>query len=115
MDIQTHCFALSKAMNAKFSVRKKPLPYNRVFSEVGMLPGIARRANENCLLCLGYGIGVTFESEERSMLGARVIFDDVTPTVLRLLCIADVLSELIEKSTEKGVTSLDELIYIMDD
>jgi len=110
MSIQAHCAALAKAMNAKFSIKGDSLSYSKVFSEVGMLPRIVRRANNSCLL-LGYGLGVTFEDEERSMLGLKVIFDDVTPMSLRLLFILDVVAELIEKSTKKGVTVLDELIH----
>jgi len=111
MDMQTHCIALANALNAKFTIRGNPVEYSRVFSDVGLLPGIARRADRICSLCFGYGIGVKFEDEERSMLGVKVIFDDITPVILRLLCIADVLSEIIQTSTKKGLTSLDELIY----
>ena len=49
---------------------------------------------------------------EKSTLGVRVVFDDVTPNVLRYFCITDVLCELIRTNTASGgVTPLDELLY----
>jgi intracellular multiplication protein IcmS len=72
---------------------------------------LARRADQLCSLCLGYGIGATFEESEGTRLGQKVIFDDVTPEILRYLCILDVLLEIINSSTTDGVTVLDELMY----
>jgi len=102
---------LSKAMGASYLLNDKMLSYDEVFADEGMLPAIARRADQLCSLCLGYGIGVSFEESEKSRLGNKVIFDDVTPNVLRLLCIADVLAELIAASPSPERTALDELMY----
>ena len=102
---------IAKAMNAKFTLKGRPMSYDEVFSETGLLPGIARRADQLCSLCLGYGIGATFEEAQPSLLGVKVIFDDVTPNVLRLLCIIDVMSELIRLGPSPYDTPLDELMY----
>jgi intracellular multiplication protein IcmS len=109
--IQQQLCALAKAMGANFSLNNKPITYEEVFSEVGLLPAITRRADQLCSLCLGYGLGATFEEVEKSLIGVRVTFDDVTPDVLRFLCIADVLSELIKHSPSLLDTPLDELMY----
>ncbi len=100
-----------KIMNAKFSINEQPISYMDVFSETGLLPGIARRADQLSSLAMGYGIGVTFDETEGARLGVKAKFDDVTPNSLRYLCLIDVINELMNKNTVAGVTKLDELLY----
>lgn len=100
-----------KVMNAKFSLNEQPIGHLEVFSETGLLPGIARRADQLSSLAMGYGIGVTFDETEGAKLGVKAKFDDVTPNSLRYLCMIDVINELIQKNTVAGVTKLDELLY----
>lgn len=110
--------ALSKAManivaslNAKFYLNDRFISYDEVFKDTGLLPAIARRADQLCSLCLGYGLGVTFEDAESAVLGSRVVFDEVTPNSLRLLCMTDVVNELIAGGPSRDYTPLDELMY----
>lgn len=106
------CMALISArMNAKFYLNDRFVSYEEVFSVTGLLPAIARRADQLCSLCLGYGLGVTFNDSEGALLGTQVVFDEVTPTVLRLLCMTDVVNELIQGGPSKDYTPLDELMY----
>ena len=110
-DIVEQMMKIARNMNARFSLNERPLTIEEALSVTGMLPGIARRADQLCSLCLGYGIGVSFEELEGSPLGVKVTFDDLTPHVLRVLCMTDVLFEL-TKNTQKGeLTSLDQLLY----
>ena len=102
---------IAASLNVRFTFNGKALTSEEVFSAEGLLPGIARRADQLCSLCLGYGIGVSFEDAEKAPLGVAVKFDEVTPPVLRLLCITDVLMELIKASSSKEVIALDELMY----
>lgn len=102
---------LAKDLNVKFMFGGKPISHEDVFVETGLLPALARRADQLCSLCLGYGIGVTFIEAEKTVLGIKVQFDEVTPNVLRLLCIYDVVLEIINASASKEQVSLDELIY----
>ena len=82
------------------------------FASAALLPAIARRADQLCSLCLGYGLGGTFDETEDARVGVRVTFDDVTPNVLRLLCITDVLYELIDHlSVALDENYIDEEIY----
>lgn len=98
-------------MHAKFYLNERFLSFEDVFSETGLLPAIAKRADQLCSLCLGYGLGLSFEEAEGSLLGKRVIFDEVTPDSLRLLFITDVVNELIQGGPAKDHTPLDELMY----
>ena len=87
------------------------MSYDEVFVETGLLPAIARRADQLCSLCLGYGLGLTFSDAENAVLGSRVVFDEVTPNALRLLCMTDVVNELIQGGPSRDHTPLDELMY----
>ncbi len=111
MELSKQLTAIAKSLKVKFTFNEKPISYEDVFSTRGLLPGIARRADQLSSLCLGYGIGVTFDDAEKTLLGVEVKFDEVTPVVLRLLCLTDVMSELIKSSASKEVVSLDELMY----
>lgn len=111
LEIAKKLMLIAKTMNATFTLNDRVLTYNEVFAETGLLPALARRADQLCSLCLGYGIGVSFEDVEKSLLGIKVMFDEVTPNVLRLLCITDVLNELIKGGPSPTSTPLDELMY----
>ena len=110
-DIKKQLIAIAKALGANFTLNQRPISYEEVFSETGLLPALSRRADQLCSLCLGYGVGITFEEAEKSVLGVRAIFDDATPSVLRLLCITDVLCELMQAGPSLAATPLDELMY----
>ena len=111
MSLIENIHLIAKALNANFTFNDRAIPVEEALTDTGLLPAIARRADQLCSLCLGYGIGISFEETEKATLGVKVIFDDVTPNSLRYLCIADVLSELINASPNKPLTPLDELMY----
>lgn len=106
------CMALiAKRINAKFYLNDRFMSSEEVFSPQGLLPAFARRADQLCSLCLGYGLGVSFNDAEGALLGIEVIFDEVTPNTLRLVCMTDVMNELIVGGPSKDYTPLDELMY----
>lgn len=111
MEIQKALGLISKSLRANYTLNDRALSYDEVFSETGLLPAIARRADQLCSLCLGYGIGVSFDEAEKALLGVKVTFDEVTPNILRYLCITDVLCELIQNGPSTTQTPLDELMY----
>src|SRR5580658_1575968 len=111
LDISQQMAKIARKMNTSFSLNGRPMTAEEVFAPTGLLPGIARRADQLCSLCLGYGIGVTFEEAEGSVLGVKVVFDDITPNVLRMLCITDVIQELTQSTPRGEMTPLDQLMY----
>lgn len=111
LDISEQMIRAARLMNGRYSLNGRPLTMEEVFAPTGLLPGIARRADQLSSLCLGYGIGATFEEAEGSLLGVKVIFDDITPNVLRLLCMIDVLNELMKGTGRGDMTSMDQLMY----
>lgn len=110
-DISEQMIKIARRMNGSFSLNGRPMTMEEVFAPTGLLPGMSRRADQLASLCLGYGIGVTFEEAEGTTLGVKVVFDDITPNVLRLLCLVDVLNELMKGTPRGEVTALDQLMY----
>lgn len=110
-DIGKSLGLIAASLNAKFYLNDRFVSFDEVFSPTGLLPALSRRADQLCSLCLGYGLGLSFDEAEDALLGTRVIFDEVTPNVLRLLCITDVINELIQGGPSRDYTPLDELMY----
>lgn len=110
-DISQNMALIATKLHAKFYLNDRFVSFEEVFSPTGLLPAIARRADQLCSLCLGYGLGLSFDEAADALLGTRVIFDEVTPNVLRLLCMTDVLNELIQGGPNRDYTPLDELMY----
>ncbi len=111
MDVKDQCIALSRVMGIDYGMKGRDLTYEEVFMENGFLPAIAKRADQLSGLCFGYGIGANFIDDDKGTCGKRVEFDDVTPQAIRMICIADVLCELVSMSLSSGRTMLDELLY----
>lgn len=111
LDISSSMAQISGRMQAKFYLNDRFISADEVFSVTGLLPAIAKRAEQLCSLCLGYGLGLSFEEAEGALLGSRVIFDEVTPNSLRILCMTDVLYELVNGGPSTDYTPLDELMY----
>ena len=111
VDITAQMVKVAYMMHGQYTLNGRPMTMEEVFSPTGLLPGMARRADQLSSLCLGYGLGLSFEDAEGALLGVKVIFDDITPNALRLLCLIDVLNELMRGSAPGAVTALDQLMY----
>ena len=111
MKLKENLICIANKLNTKFTLNEKELSLQEVFDEHGLLPALARRADQLSSLCLGYGLGVTFDEIEKSLSGISVTFDEVTPDSVRLLCMTDVLIELVQMSANPDKTALDELLY----
>lgn len=111
MNINQKLIKIVQCMNSNFTLNDRIISLEEIFADTGLLPAMSRRADQLSSLCLGYGIGISFEEAEGSLLGVKVIFDEITPDVLRLLTITDVICELINAAPSKDSVSLDELMY----
>lgn len=111
MNLSKKLESVAKLMGVHFTLKGRPVSYSEVFSDTGLLPGLSKRADQLASLCLGYGLGATYEDVEKSLLGVRVIFDEFTPDLLRLFCLTDVMNEMVKTSPSKESVSLDELMY----
>ena len=111
IDINTQMALVAKGLSCNFTLKEQPMHYDQVFSNTGLLPAMARRADQLSSFCLGYGIGVSFEESQGATLGVRVKFDEATPRSLSLLCLTDILIELIHAGPSRATTPLDDLMY----
>jgi intracellular multiplication protein IcmS len=111
MDLVPKLCSVAKQIGASYTLKGRPITPEEIFSDTGLLPGLAKRADQLASLCLGYGLGATFDDVEKSLLGVKVTFDEFTPDALRLLCIMDVLYELVKMSPSEQEVALDELMY----
>ncbi len=111
MQIDEILTSLVKQLKISFTFKGKPMPYQEVFSTHGLLPGLAKRADQLASLAIGYGIGAQIESDEQTLLGKRVAFDEYTPSSLRILCLLDTICDIAKNSPSANVVSLDELLY----
>jgi intracellular multiplication protein IcmS len=111
MDVKDQCIALSRVMGIDYGLKNRTLTYEEVFSYTGFLPQIAKRADQLSMICFGYGIGAQFVDFKKSTCGIKVEFDNIAPAGVRMICITDVLCELVTMSSVNGRTMLDELLY----
>ena len=111
MDIGQQLVLVVSEMNVSFTLNKEVVPHEELFIQTSLLPAIIRRADQLCSFCLGYGLGITFDEAPGSKLGVTVSFDDVVPSVLRLMCATEIVYELIEASPDRSLVSLDDLMY----
>ena len=111
LEISSLLESVTEKIDAKFMLKGSKVSYKDMFSSNGLLPGLARRADQLSSLCLGYGIGIKIEDDDKAMLGYKVSFDEFTPNSLRIFCILDILCEIVRMSPTKGEVSLDELMY----
>ena len=111
MSISTQMQSIAKEVGLQFTFRGSPISHEEVFSEEGLLPGLAKRADQVAQLTFGYGLGISFENNEALLLGKRVKFDDYTPEAVRMLCLLDQLMEIVKSASDKNAVALDELLY----
>ncbi len=111
MDLSTQLSMITKKMGMNFTWKNKSISQKDAFSTKGLLPALTKRADGLSQLCLGYGLGASYQDLKESLLGKEIIFDNFTPSSLRLICILDVLIEIQKMSSSRELVALDELMY----
>lgn len=108
-DVLKICNKISKKRNVTYVLKSKEIESEKVFSIIGLLPSIMKRADQLSLLLFGQKTGVQFKDNDKAMLGVEVDIAQCTE-LTSLLCVADVVSELINRGQDKRI-SVDELLY----
>lgn len=108
-DVLKVCNKISKKRDVTYVLKSKEIEHEKVFSTIGLLPSIMKRADQLSLLLFGKKTGVKFKDNDKAMLGVEV---DIVPCtqLTALLCVADVVSELIKRGGGKRI-AVDELLY----
>ena len=106
------CIKYANTKGVSFLYKQKPLSYEEVFAEFGVLPGILKRANKMSSICLGSTLGGVFPKEERSYLGYKVSISELSfPIPVVMLFIIDVLEAVIGEAGSGTKVVLDEFSY----
>lgn len=111
MDIYKCMALVADQMQLKFTMNNKPLTSIEVFAEHGMFPAIIKRADQLSCFCLGTGLGIKVEQAATSMMGTRAVMDDTVSNAYRIMCMTEILCELIESSPNPKLLALDNLMY----
>ena len=108
-DVLKICDKISKKMGITYVLKSKTIENEKVFSTTGLLPSIIKRADQLSLLLFGKKTGSEFKDSEKSMLGVEVKVDNCKE-LTSLLCVADVLMEMLKRAKDNRV-EVDELLY----
>jgi intracellular multiplication protein IcmS len=111
MDIYKCLALIADQMQVKFTLNQKPIAALEVFGPKGLFPSFMRRADQLSNFCLGKGLGVTFENTTNTLLGITAKMDGSTSMAFRIMCITEILCELMESSLNPRLVALDNLMY----
>jgi len=102
--------AISQELGVVYTLRGDSVDTDKVFASDGLLPSFLKRAEQLSNFCFGYGLGVSYEQQSSAIVGSTVKLDDKTPSSLRLLCLTDVIVEMMQNASDSKKISLDELV-----
>jgi|TARA_A200000113_G_scaffold123776_2_gene111382 hypothetical protein len=108
-DVLKICNKITHKMGVSYMLKSKEIEFEKVFSTAGLLPSIIKRADQLSMLLFGHKTGSTFKDNEKAMLGVEVSVAECRQ-LTALLCVSDVLMELIKKARDNKV-DVDELLY----
>lgn len=111
MTISDFMTNIARLLGCGFQVYGSDVPSEKVFDVQGLLPAFSKRAERLSLFVLQKPLGLSFVKNSAAMGGIVVKFDDTVPNSYRLLCLVDVLIELIHESPSKKQIKLDSLLY----
>lgn len=102
---------IADQMQLKFTINNKPLTSFEVFAENGMFPSIIKRADQLSSFCIGTGLGLSFQETPNSITGTKAVMDNNVSNAYRVMCMTEILYELIESSPDPTKIALDNLMY----
>lgn len=108
-DVLKICNKITQKTGVSYMLKSKEIEHEKVFSTAGLLPSIIKRADQLSMLLFGQKTGCLFKDNEKAMLGVEVSVAECTQ-LTSLLCVSDVLMELIKKARDNKV-DVDELLY----
>jgi len=111
MTVSEYLVQASRLLHCKFEIYGNSVTADKVFADDGMLPAFFKRAENLSLFVLNKPLGLNFEKVSQSMNGTRVRCDDTVPNSYRILCLLDILIELLHESGPQKIIRLDPLLY----
>ena len=110
-DIADKLIALSTKQGWEYKIRGRDISVQEAFADFGVLPGMLKRADKMVSLCTGQSIGITYNDDEKTLLGYRAeVKTDLSEFVL-MLYLLEVLVSIVDASTQSGRIAMDQLTY----
>lgn len=101
----------SRQKSLKFTLRARDVTAEEVFSPLGLLPALAKRAEQNAKMCLGHALALELPSQEKTTLGYTLKLNEEGPNFDLLLFMFDAFEELLRNNKDPKKVALDELLY----
>jgi hypothetical protein len=111
MNISKYLETISLFVGAKFELYGQPIENEKVFSTKGLLPAFTKRSENNALFTINITLGAQFKKNSQAVAGLEVEYNDQIPNSYRILCIMDVLFELMQNQQGQERINLDQLLY----
>lgn len=111
MDISKYLMAIAQLLGVKFELYGNTIESSKVFSSKGLLPALSKRADSNSLFTLNKSLGGHFKKNAQAVAGIEISFDDSVADSYRILCLLDVLIDLMQRQNSQEKIVLDELLY----
>lgn len=111
MNFTKYFVEIAKEFRTKFTLNNKSISLEQIFDHNGLLPGLFKRADQLSSFCLGKNLGVKFKDNPNATLGITFDLDDSICNSFRLLCVTEILCEIIEASPDQQQVPLDTLLY----
>lgn len=102
---------IADQLQIKFSLNNKFITSSEVFAENGMFSAIIKRADQLSSFCLGTGLGIKFENATSGIMSTKAVLDNTVSNAYRIMCMIEILYELMESSPNPRQLALDNLLY----
>tara|TARA_R110002124_G_scaffold177391_2_gene345416 strand:+ start:1857 stop:2195 length:339 start_codon:yes stop_codon:yes gene_type:complete len=111
MDIYKVLSLVIGKIDVTFTLNNKAISPEEICKPNGLFPALIRRADQLSSFCLKHGLGVKFDKSADTTIGITAILDDTISNAFRIMCITEIVYEIIEASPNKKQVALDHLMY----
>ena len=111
MDIYKVLSLVIDKIDVTFTLNNKPISSEEICKPTGLFPALIRRADQLSSFCLKHGLGVKFDKASDTTIGITANLDDTISNAFRIMCITEIVYEIIEASPNKKQVALDHLMY----
>jgi len=98
-------------IDVSFTLNNKPMSSEDICKPNGLFPALMRRADQLSSFCLKHGLGVKFEKSPESTIGIIATLDNTVSNAYIIMCVTEIIYEIIEASPNKRLVALDHLMY----
>lgn len=98
-------------IDVSFTLNNKPISSEDICKPNGLFPALMRRADQLSSFCLKHGLGVKFDKSPDTTMGITATLDNSVSNAFRIMCLVEIVYEIIEASPNRKLVALDHLMY----